>query len=463
VLNVASLAQLRRDEGPALDEREAQRRHRSRQAWRTTTAGLLARIVTLGVRFLSVPLALKVLGAEGYGLWLTSWSLVTWLLLGDAGLSVGLISSLSKAAANNDRDTLQRLVSTAVFSLLAVSVLVALGTAVILFLPDPGRLLGLAGGHRLAAEARSLILVAGWISAVSVCTNSVSTICAGLQIGYLGSASLVAGSLLSLGCLALMAIFGGGLIGFALASGLPPVLANVALAGYLFGWREPGLRPRIRLWHRGTYCAMARTGVLIFAVQFGEMAMLQSSNLIIAGHLGPAVVPQYSVAFGLLMQVMSLSYIFTFPLWSAYAEADQRGDLPWIRSILRHNILTTQTLTGAGALGLLVFGRSFIGLWAGKPAVPPQSLLTAMAVYCLIWQWSSSIAVLLNGLSQMWLRAIMAPVTGAIFVGASLVLLPRLGLCGIPIAGLIATSLDATVATAYARRYLNRRARFAVQ
>src|SRR5690348_15468759 len=88
---------------PAASEPEDKRRqHRDRQASRTTGAGLVAKALYLFVRLASVPLSLRFLGADRYGLWLAAGSLVNWIGLFELGIGSGLVNALSSAAGHSD-------------------------------------------------------------------------------------------------------------------------------------------------------------------------------------------------------------------------------------------------------------------------------------------------------------------------------------------------------------------------
>jgi O-antigen/teichoic acid export membrane protein len=55
-----------------------------------------ATAVVFGLRFLTIPLSLRIAGPEGYGLWLTAGSLIAWAGLADMGIGSGLVHSVHR-------------------------------------------------------------------------------------------------------------------------------------------------------------------------------------------------------------------------------------------------------------------------------------------------------------------------------------------------------------------------------
>ncbi len=192
---------------------------------------------------MAVPLSLKLLGTERYGLWLTVGSLVAWLGMTEFGLSRGMINAVAEASGRDDFPELRRLISTGFLAFALVSLLAALivipasrSTAVL-------SLLGVSGNTALAKDARLLVLVCGLFASASLVLPVVSSVCQGLQEGYL--AAYFQGGATLVGLLALLAVYAakGSLLEYAIAMAAPALLANAVLAVWLFSSRHPQLCP----------------------------------------------------------------------------------------------------------------------------------------------------------------------------------------------------------------------------
>ena len=67
--------------------------------YKGSATGLLSRLVTLGVSAISLPLNVRYLGKEEYGIWITISGTVVMLNLLDLGIASTLTNVLSKAYA----------------------------------------------------------------------------------------------------------------------------------------------------------------------------------------------------------------------------------------------------------------------------------------------------------------------------------------------------------------------------
>ena len=87
---------------------------RIRRAGLTGISSMMAQGMTIAASFISVPLTVRYLGKERYGIWLTINALLQWLYVSNLGLSGNaLINKLSEANGQEDKKLGRELVSTA--------------------------------------------------------------------------------------------------------------------------------------------------------------------------------------------------------------------------------------------------------------------------------------------------------------------------------------------------------------
>jgi len=80
----------------------------------TATSGL-ARVVSVVLNAITIAIVVRVLGADGYGLWTTIISISSFLVFADFGLSNGLVAVIAEANGKRDRNAAIRAVSTTFF------------------------------------------------------------------------------------------------------------------------------------------------------------------------------------------------------------------------------------------------------------------------------------------------------------------------------------------------------------
>src|SRR3974390_879856 len=72
---------------------------RYRRIFHAVWSGAAARLLSSALTFVSLPLAVRYLGAERYGVWATITSTVVWINLLDLGIASTLTNHISRAFA----------------------------------------------------------------------------------------------------------------------------------------------------------------------------------------------------------------------------------------------------------------------------------------------------------------------------------------------------------------------------
>jgi O-antigen/teichoic acid export membrane protein len=441
------------EEAAAARGLHAVRRWRDRQALKTAGAGLVVQALSYAVRLAVIPLSLKLLGTERYGLWLAAGSLIAWGGIADLGFSPGLVNVVARASGYEDRAAMRRHVSTAFAAYAVLAAILALAVLAVLQWPGLPGLLG-ARNPALAKEARLLVAVCGLVFAASMLARVIPTACTALQEGYLGAWAYLAGSLVSLLLLLPLVWSGGSLFTYAVVMSIPALAAQAGLGLYLFGWRRPDLRPALQFCDKSSLRALWGFGGPLTLHQAANLAVLYTANILIANRLGAAAVPQYAVPYALFMILTSTAWLVVSPYLPAYAEAAARGDWHWIRrrAIAAHAV--TAVLLGGGGTVLVLLGPAAIRLWAGRNIQPSTALLVGLAGFCLLKAISNANGVLLTGLGLVKLLAGLYLTVAALYVVGAWFLLPRLGLLAIPLAGAAAHLLDAGISFPCALRHI---------
>jgi len=433
---------------------ERLRRWRDRQAVRTASAGVGAQILSLAVRAAVIPLSLKLLGTERYGLWLAVGSLVAWGGLADFGLSAGLVNVVAKASGRSGVTEMRRHIST---GLVAYGVLatILIGAAFLVArwrgLP---RLLGAANNAALASDARLLVAVCGMAFAATIGLQTFPMVCSALQEGYFGSFAYLGGSIGSVVLLLRLVWRGPSLLAYALVMVMPPLVAQLGLGAFVFGSRHQELRPSWRLCNGQSLRSLLDIGGPMALDQVANIGILYSANVLIANRLAPAMVPKYAIPYSLFAIVNGTAYLIANSYMPAYAEASGNADWHWIRRRALRSLYAVVGLVAVIDAGLLIIGRKLIAIWAGQQIVPAFGFLIALASYGLLRAFSETNGVLLVGLGVVKLKASLQLTVAVTMVVGGWLLLPKLGVLAIPILGSLGCALNAGVALPYALQLL---------
>jgi O-antigen/teichoic acid export membrane protein len=402
---------------------------RYRRIVNAVVSGGAARIFSSVLTLLTLPLAVRYLGAERYGVWATVISVAVWANLLDLGIANSLTNVVSQAYARQDRLEAARGLSNALAVTLGAVTLMA--CAFFFLWRRVNWIAVFNASPRLRPEVQATILVAALLMLAGLPLNLTGKVFAGYQELHTYNKTLAVGvacSVLGLGAGIWLHVSMPTL--FLLSYGsVTAVTAGTFL--WLVLWHKPWLRPRLRLVSSSNVIDLLSTGWSFLLIQAAAIVVFSTDNLIVSHYLGAAEVTPYSVTWR-VVNLGAVLQTLVFPaLWPAYAEARARGDVAWIRRTFSIVIRGTIALNLAWALFLVVFGRIGIRLWAGAAAMPPRSLLVAMAGWSLIAGFCTAQSCLLAALNRTRVQAV-ASILGAVAnIVISIWLVVRLGSLGV--------------------------------
>jgi len=393
-------------------------------------SGTAARVLSSGIALISLPLAVRYLGAERYGVWATVTTTAVWINLLDLGVANTLTNHISRAFALDDQRSAACYFTNALLLTGAIAAGVAILFACLLPQIDWIRLLNVSSGvsaaeiHRTVAAACALMLLA-------LPCNLVSKLLAGYQELHRNNYAICAGALASLGGLALGIARGVSMPALFIMS--PGCLTFAALTNLLVvvGWQKPWLRPRFSLISGAAIRELLDSGSSFFLIQVAAVVVFSSDNLIVSHYLGAAEVTPYSVTWRVVGLAAVLESLIFPALWPAYAEAHARRDVLWIRRTFAATMKGTIALNLLCVALLLLLGRSLIRLWAGPAAVPTTALLLAMGIWAVINGFMSVESCLLAALNRTRAQAVLSVIAAVLNIALSLLLVRRIGSLGV--------------------------------
>ncbi len=396
---------------------------------------MLGSLLTL----LSLPLAVRYLGADRYGVWATITTTAVWINLLDFGIANTLTNDISRAYARGDKNAAARSFTNALVLTAGIS---ALAGVVIAFAIPRVNWVSLfnASAKVSAADIKQTVAVAAALMLLGLPCNLASKLLAGYQELHRNNYALCAGAVASVCGLGLgIALHVSMPLLFVISAGCLP-LASLATLLFVVGWDKPWLRPRLSSVDGGCVVSLLSSGSCFFLIQVAAVVVFSSDNLVVSHYLGAAEVTPYSVTWR-LAGLTALAQSLIFPaMWPAYSEAYAKGDYSWIRRTFATTMKATTGLNLFCLVALVLFGRVVIRIWAGLAAVPSLSLLLAMGIWALISGFMSVESCLLAALNRVRGQAMLSIVAAAANLVLSLLLVRRIGSLGV-IAGTIGSYL----------------------
>ena len=88
--------------------------------------GMIYKILSMCLSYISIPLFLKYLGQQDYGLWMTIFSIVSWIYTFDLGIGNGLKNKLTESLTKKNYNEAREYITTGyvVLGIIAICILV---------------------------------------------------------------------------------------------------------------------------------------------------------------------------------------------------------------------------------------------------------------------------------------------------------------------------------------------------
>lgn len=360
----------------------------------TSLVSALARGISVLTSLISVPLTVKYLGPERYGMWMTASSVIALLGFADLGMGNGLLNAISESDGKDDRKTAQIYVSSAFYMLSGIAVLIIMIFGLIYSFLPWSRMFNVVSEQaiREAGPSMAVFIV---ILAINMPLGIAQRVQLGYQEGFKTHLWGVAGSLLG---------FGGVLLVIYLKAGLPWLV--LAMSGgpcfaMLLNWLELFCRSRKWLFPRWTVFDMsatrkvAGTGMFFLILQIMSIIGSSSDNIVIAQILGASTVSVFAVTQKLFTATMVAQY-FIAPLWPAFGEALARKDYDWAKKTLNKALKISFIMSAATAIPLCILAKPIISYWVGPELIPSTFLVAGFATFVFLASYGGVMSTFLN-------------------------------------------------------------------
>ncbi len=401
----------------------------------TVLASWTVRLLSSGLQFLTIPLLVRALGIDGYGVYAVATSLLGWFMLADLGTGSTLQNKISACravgASHADDVVSDALGLLAILPVLAAAVAVG-GVVLARVIWSPAQ---------AAWAGDGLIVVAGLPFLVSALGSVAYKILYAQQQGWRANLWQAIGSVIALA--ATYAVFRADLaprarlVGMVLAYAVPPAVVSMTLLlRALRAARAAGGR-----FHRQIFGRTVRNSAGFLGFSLLSLLTLQADYLILAVTVAPAEILKYNV----IAKVAGLAIVLFGALlqaqWPACAEAAARSDWQEIRRRLAG-------LLRIGTVMMLAFGVLYAVLqpWIMRVISPHQpvglgvGVVLIYTVYLLARVWTDSHSMLLQSMGRLKIFIVFVPVQAACSLTLQIVLSRAFGVAGL-VTGLLASFL----------------------
>jgi O-antigen/teichoic acid export membrane protein len=388
-------------EGMAEDSTAANTRRRNRSIRLAVITSFVSKTGTILLQLLSIPLAVRVLGREEFGLYTTVNLTLATISLLQVGVGPALTHGLSKARAAADETQQRELGSTAFFLMAGIALLAGLALAAVLTTVPLASLFGDAFAGKESALRPAL-----WVGLGLFLMLFILNLTERIREGHLEVASNnlwgAAGNVLAAGAVA-TGIWFLPQVWFVVVA-VHGAMVVAKLCNTVTLWRKhPLMRPSIASF-RATTARHLFTDGIAFSTCCLVTGIIEYNfcGWLVGRVGGPSAVALYGIFITLTVMQLGFVVMLSTPTWPAVAEALARGDRPWARHAARRLYLYGSGFAICSALGLTWVGPWLLPLWlGGEFSNISRVLLACYGLYFVAHVWRHLNHAMMIGTGQV--------------------------------------------------------------
>lgn len=406
---------------------------RRRRARLTSVSNVMARGLSFVSIIVSSRIALGDLGATRFGIWMTVASLLVLLSFLDLGVGNGLVAPIAHARAIGRGDDVPVIATRGLVVTLMIGIAIT-AVGVTSSIVAPLNLLFPGVPLQTLSEARTALIVFAILIGTAPPLGAVNRVFAGMQRGYVSNIVSVAGSIVTIALLIIVARRGGLSISDYIFITFGVAQSAVMVTAAML-WKEGVFDHRVVVRSRlSDYREMLAAGGLFFGLQIAVMLGWGLDQPLISAVLGPAHVAAYAVTARLFMLISQPLYILNTPLWPTYSDAAARGDTGYIRTAFRRSMLLTLGLAVAGGVVLMLIGPVAWTIFTKREIAYPIAMMGAFAIWTVADTLGTALAMYLNGMHFVGEQLKAATIATILVIPLKILLVRDLGAWAVPLA-----------------------------
>jgi O-antigen/teichoic acid export membrane protein len=387
--------------------------------------------------FLLVPLTIKFLDTENYGIWLTLSSFIAWFTFFDIGLGHGLRNKFAEAKTNGDNELAKGYVSTAYFTIGAICLVFLVVSLVASYNIDWTKIFNTSNALKDQLELL-MPVVFGCFGLRLIFTLITSVYTADQHHSMQGKVSFI----IALGSLLLIWILTktaeSSLLFFGILFSLFPVLILFVLNLYAFSTKYKQFKPQWLYVKKEYFKDIFGLGINFFIIQISVIVMFSTDNLIITQLFSPEAVVPYNIAYK-YMGISSMVFTMVLvPYWSSITVAYVKEEFDWIKNAMKN--LIKFAITAVILIVIMVLIAPYVyNIWIGNLVIIPTALTICMAIYFTVTVLYAPFNYFINGIGKIKLHMYSFAIGAMINIPLSIVLVEytTLGVEGVIIATII--------------------------
>ncbi len=373
-----------------------------------------------------VPVTIKYLGENQYGVWLTLSSVFMWLGNLDFGIGNGLRNKLAESFAKEDFQSARKYLSTA-YAVFAIGIFSSLLIYMIVHPFLNWVFILNAGSYDVKSLNNFVLIVFVFFAFQFLLRLLTSLINADQKPALNGFITLCINTLTLAVVIILYLVSKSSLYVYGIAISLIPFFVLLVASYILFKTRYRHIAPSFKHIDWKSSRNLVTLGMQFFVIQVSALVVFATDNLIITHLYEPSQVTIYNIAHKYFFFVTLVFNVFLAPFWSAFTDAFVKNDFGWIKQVVKRLVQVWALLSVA--VIVMIFISDFVyRIWIGSEIKIPFPLSVGMGIFMIVSNWNNIFAFFLNGVGKIRLQFYYSIVTALINIPLSIYLAKGIGM-----------------------------------
>jgi len=349
-----------------------------------------------------VPITIKYLGENQYGIWLTLSSVFMWLGNLDFGIGNGLRNKLAESFAKEDYQSARKYLSTA-YAVFAIGIFASLLIYLAIH-PFINWVFILNAASYDVKSLNNFVLVVFVLFAFQFLLRLLTSLINADQKPALnGFITLCINILTLVIVIILYFVSQSSLYAYGIVISFIPFIVLLIASYILFRGRYKHIAPSLKHIDLKSSGNLVSLGLQFFIIQVAALIVFATDNLIITHLYDPSQVTIYNIAHKYFFFITLVFNVFLSPFWSAFTDAFVKNDFEWIQQVVKRLVQVWAVLSLATII--MIFGSDFVyRIWIGDNIQIPFSLSVAMGIFMIVSNWNNIFAFFVNGIGKIRLQ-----------------------------------------------------------
>lgn len=376
----------------------------------------LVRCGNIGVQLLLIPISIKFINTEYFGVWLTLSSIILLLNIFDLGMGNGLRNKLAVSIINGNDEEGRSYISTTYFFLGIIAIIGFVISYIVsqnfdwnqvLTVPD-----SLANGR--IQNVIGTILMAFF---ASFFLKPIFAVSYAIHRPFIEPLITLLGNL---GCLIIISILvkikgKGSIEELAFIYCLSPLVFHFCSTIFLYLFHFKKFRPSIRNIDFALVKPLMGLSAKFFVIQVAATLVISATNFVVSKFFGNRAVTDFNIVQRYFSIILIVQAMILTPYWNLITDSYERRDVGWLTSTFA-KLLRINLFLILGIMLMIIFADIFLEMWIGSDYRVSRTLLYMFAINTVVYLFSSLFTTFINGTGKVKLQMFTAIITCFVYV-----------------------------------------------